>query len=197
MGNRSGFSLIEIMVVIVVLGVVATFAMPRTGRRSPLFQVDTAARSLVRDIELVRMRAMAAKRVVRVSFDEERAFYTAFMDVSPGRQGDLVETKEEVHASRIVARGSSGGKPGVKLGDGVVFATGEAGSGPGDLTAGDAIAFENDRVEFDAAGMVIPEGVGGVVFLAHEDDPSAVAAVTISGAGAVRAWRYRNGKWVQ
>jgi prepilin-type N-terminal cleavage/methylation domain-containing protein len=50
MGNRSGFSLIEIMVVIVVLGVVATFAMPRTGRRSPLFQVNTAARSLVRDI---------------------------------------------------------------------------------------------------------------------------------------------------
>ncbi len=197
MGSRSGFSLIEIMVVIVVLGVVATFALPRTGRRSPLFQVDTASRAMIRDIELVRMRAMAAKRLVRVQFDEEAGFYTAFMDVSPGRQGDIAETKEEAHASRIIARGSSGGIPGVKLEDGVVFGAGEAGSGPGDLATDDAIAFENERVEFDAAGMVVPEGSGGVVFLVHEDDPSAVAAVTISGAGAVRAWRYRNGEWVQ
>ncbi len=196
MSNRSGFSLIEIMVVMVVLGVVAAFAMPRTGRRSPLFQVDTAARSLVRDIELVRMRAMASKRMVRVQFDEQAGFYTAFLDMSPGRQGDIAETKEEAHASRIIARGSSSGIPGVKLRDGVVFGAGEAGSGPGELTTGDAIAFESDRVEFDAAGMVIPEGSGGVIFLMHEDDASAVAAVTISGAGALRAWRYRNGEWI-
>jgi hypothetical protein len=36
-----------------------------------------------------------------------------------------------------------------------------------------------------------------VIFLTHGDDPSAVAAVSISGAGAFRAWRHRNGTWGQ
>jgi prepilin-type N-terminal cleavage/methylation domain-containing protein len=193
--NRRGYTLIEMVVVMVMLAGVVAVAVPRGLKTSPQLQVDQAARGLTRDLETVRMRAIAAKRRVRISFVEGEAFYTAFMDVSPGRTGAIESTADEVHESRLVTRGSSGGVPGVSLTKGVVFGFGDAAAGPFGGPASDPITLEGDRVEFDSRGMIVPAGAGGVIFLTHEDDPSAVAAVSISGAGAFRAWRYRGGGW--
>lgn len=193
--ERSGYTVIELVVVMLMLGVIVAVALPRTITKSPRLQVDMAARALARDLEQVRMRAIASKRRVRVVFLESEGFYTAYMDVTGGRLGTISETSQEARASRLVARGSKGGVPGVELKNDVVFGAGDVVAGPLGSMVTDAITLEGDRVEFDAGGMVTPAGVGGVVFLAHEDEPSAVAAVTISGAGAFRAWRYRNGSW--
>ncbi|MGD2217944.1 MAG: prepilin-type N-terminal cleavage/methylation domain-containing protein [Gemmatimonadales bacterium] len=193
--DRRGYTLVEMIVIMVMLAVVVAVAVPRGLKTSPQLQVDLAARGLVRDLEKVRMRAIAAKRQVRFSFSEGEAFYTAYMDISPGRTGTIASTDEEVHESRLVARGSLGGVPGVDLPKGVVFGFGEATAGPLGGPASDPITLEGDVVEFDSRGMIVPAGTGGVILLAHEDDPSAVAAVSISGAGAFRAWRYRGGGW--
>lgn len=197
MGSRRGFSLIEMIVVMLLLGVVAAFAIPRSLKRSPQAQVDSAARALARDIELVRMRAIAAKRVVRVSFVVEEEAYTAYLDLSAERAGGIMGTEDEVRASRLLTRGSAGDVPGVELPRSVVFGTGSAASGPDGFATGDPVSLVGDQVQFDAGGMITPEGSGGVIYVMHEDAPTAVAAITISGAGAVRAWRYRDGSWIQ
>lgn len=194
--GRQGVSLIELVVVVVVLSVVAGLAVPRGLKTSTRSRVDTAARELARDLELVRMRAITAKRIVRVSFALTEDAYTAFMDVSDDRSGAIVGTPEEVAASRLLSRGRVSGLPGVVLPDGVVFGTGVATVGPEGMPATAAVTLEGDRVEFDAGGMVRPEGVGGAIYLVHEDDPQAVAAVTVSGAGAFRAWTYVGGRWI-
>ena len=36
---------------------------------------------------------------------------------------------------------------------------------------------------------------GGVILVVHEDDPSIVAAVTVTGSGAFRSWNWQDGKW--
>ena len=95
----------------------------------------------------------------------------------------------------MLTRGSSGGVAGVPLRKRVEFGTGLVSVGPQSFGASDAVGLDNDWVEFDARGMVNPAGTGGVIFLVHSDEPSAIAAVTISGASAFRAWRYRGGKW--
>lgn len=193
--DRRGYTLIEMVVVMVMLAVVVAVALPRGLKSSPQLQVDIAARGLTRDLEKVRMRAIAAKRRVRVSFIEGEGFYTAYLDITPGRTAAIEGSDEEVRESRLVARGSNGGVPGVELPSGVVFGFGDAMAGPFGGPASDPITLEGDRVEFDSRGMIVPAGTGGVIFLTHEDDPSAVAAVSISGAGAFRAWRYRGGGW--
>lgn len=141
------------------------------------------------------MRAIAAKRHVRVRFDQTGNFYTAFMDMTPGRLGIVAETVDEVRGARLQARGSVDDVPVVRLPRGVLFGSGAALSGPSGSDAADPIALDGDAVEFDARGMVAPPGVGGVVYLVHQDDRTAVAAVTISGAGAFRFWRYQVGIW--
>jgi len=144
------------------------------------------------------MRAIAAKRIVRVSFYPTKDFYAAFQDVTSERSGSITETSQEARASRFLVRGSRSGIPGAELIAKVEFGFGEASAGPLGASSGDPVVFEDDYVEFDARGMVRPRnGVrsGGAIFVTHEVDPSAVSAVTVSGSGAFRTWDYRDGKW--
>ena len=196
--NSQGFTLIEMVIVLMIFGLMAAVTIPRAMRVSPRQQVHQAARQVMRDLEASRMRAISAKRVVRMSFYASKDFYAAFMDVSKGRRGDIEESEEEARASRFLARASDSGIPGAELPNGVVFGSGSATAGPMGEAISDPIMFDSDLVEFDARGMVRPiNGVrsGGTILVVHEDDPSIVAAVTVTGSGAFRSWNWQDGKW--
>ncbi len=196
--RRTGFTIIEVVIVMLLAGVMAAIVLPRTMRRTPEQAVYQTARQLMRDLESARMRAIAAKRVVRVSFYVSKDFYAAFQDTTEELSGIIAETESESRAARLLSRGSSAGIPGVELPANISFGAGAATVGPLSSATSDPIDFQNDRIEFDARGMVRPvSGVrkGGAIFLYHADHPSAVSAVTVSGSGAVRTWRYHSGKW--
>jgi prepilin-type N-terminal cleavage/methylation domain-containing protein len=195
--KERGFTLIEMVVVIILLAVIASITVPRAIRVSPAQQVDRAARSLMRDLEQIRMGAIAAKRTMRVRFYESDAFYSAFIDMTADRSGTVSEVAEEVRASGLLTRGSKGGLPGVELLKGVRFGPGAATSSPLGGSIQGAIDVGADYLEFNARGLVIPDGGGGVIYLVHEEDPSAVSAITISGASAFRTFRLIEGAWVK
>jgi type II secretion system protein H len=196
--NRQGFTLIEMVIVMLLAGVMAAVAVPRALRTSPQQEVHKAARQIMRDLESARMRAIASKRVVRLSFYESREFYAAYQDVTGSRSGAISETEQEARASRFIARGNMGKIPGADLAKHVAFGSGLAKEGPFGSSLSDPITFKSDYVEFDVRGMVRPvDGVraGGVIVLTNEQDPSIVSAVTVTASGAFRAWDYRDGKW--
>ncbi len=196
--NRQGFTLIEMIIVMLLAGVMAAVTVPRAMRTTPTQEVHKMARQIMRDLESARMRAIASKRVVRVTFYESKSFYAAYQDVTSGRSGIISETEGEARASRFMPRGNMGKIPGADLEKRVDFGFGKATSGPLGSSSGDAVQFKNDYVEFDVRGMVRPvDGVrtGGAIFVTHELDPSVVSAVTVTGSGAFRTWDYRDGKW--
>jgi prepilin-type N-terminal cleavage/methylation domain-containing protein len=193
--DTQGVTLLELVVVALIIGVAASIALPRALHRTPRQELATAAKQLTRDLEQARTRALSAKRLVRVRFDASENFYTAFMDTTETRRGEIFEEAVEVHESRLVTHGSLGGLPGVELPKHVKFGAGSASAGPLGGATSDPVTLDSDRVEFNSRGMVIPLGTSGVIYLTHDEDPALVAAVTISGAGAFQTWQYRNGSW--
>ena len=75
LSGRRGFSLIELLTVITVMGIMMTIALPYM-RVSPQTKVRSAGRDLVRYLEVIRTRALSTKKSVRLTFDLADGSYT-------------------------------------------------------------------------------------------------------------------------
>jgi len=181
--NRAGFTLIEMLIVIVVMGIAMTIAIPRF-RASSKTKARQAATQLTADLEVARSTAMAHRATVRVVFDAGSNSYTGYLDFN--RDGIIAQStaeRDSLHAfgTRTLPTGASFGRAGQ------VDITNFAGAG--------AITFPTPQINFDGRGLSTPFGTRGVVYVQFADDTAAVAAVTVSGAGGVRLWTSEGGYW--
>lgn len=181
--NRAGFTLIEMLIVIVVMGLAMMIMVPRF-RVSEKTKARQAATQLAADLEVARSTAMAKRATVRVVFDATTNSYTGYLDFD--RDNVLAQSNAErdsLHAfgTRVLPTGASFGRAGQ------VDITNFAGAG--------AITFPTAQVDFDGRGLTTPFGTRGVVYLQFAGDTAAVAAVTVSGAGGVRLWTSEGGSW--
>jgi Tfp pilus assembly protein FimT len=175
-------TMMELLIVITMIGIMAAMVVPRL-RASPRRMVQESARQLSRDIELVRSRALGSKRTARIKLLGTTA-WIGYRDV----EGDAVISEVQAEADSMRGFGQRTLDPQVVLGRGSAPAI----SG---WPAGDPTSFASSRLDFRGNGMTQPFGTQGVVYLRHRDDPTVVAAVTITGAGSVRVWNYRGGSW--
>ena len=182
--TRKGFTLVEMLITISLISVLLAIAIPFM-RVSPTRQVRLAATQLSRDLEMTRTRAMSARQLVRISFDDKNLAYTGYADAND--DGKITETKVELDALRVF-----GGR---EFDPRIQFGRGNAGAVPGDTAGSGAITFPTDYVEFNPRGVTVPFGTRGAVYLVHNDDPDAVAAVAVTGSGSVKLWVYRGGTW--
>ena len=73
-----GFSLIELIVVLALLGLVVLVGMPALDDWLERYRVRTAAQNLAADMQLQRMRAVSRNRQHRITFDAANSQYTLF-----------------------------------------------------------------------------------------------------------------------
>jgi prepilin-type N-terminal cleavage/methylation domain-containing protein len=184
MPRRPGFTLIEVITVMAIMGIMMAIAVPRFRRNETQAVVSTAVQ-LTRDLEAVRARALGARRMVRVSFNETARSYSWIMDVN----GDSLFDGTDSSSAGVGMIGSR------TLDDAVVF--GRPG-GAMDLPlypGNGAIALDSTAtITFDDRGLTFPPRTSGAVYLTGTN-ANAGAAVSISGAGSFRAWQLRNGVW--
>jgi type IV fimbrial biogenesis protein FimT len=66
--QHRGFTLVELMITISIIGILGLLVVPGILNYLPAYRVNSAAKSLATEMNLVRMRAIAHNRVHRVAF---------------------------------------------------------------------------------------------------------------------------------
>lgn len=69
---RSAFTMVEMMVVILLIGVVVSYFLPRLNRRSPALEWSSILRDLDNLIVFTRQEAIAHQKVYRLAFKSNR-----------------------------------------------------------------------------------------------------------------------------
>ena len=106
MASASAFTLIEILVVVVILGIAAAIVVPAIGSRSDL-KATSAARMIMADLIYAQNRSIAQQKMHWVRFDAVNEQYEVLEQISPGP----VYIKHPVEAQDFIVKiGGTGTK---------------------------------------------------------------------------------------
>jgi prepilin-type N-terminal cleavage/methylation domain-containing protein len=171
--NSQGVTLVELMIVVAVIGIMATITAPSLVSGLPTYRIKAAVRDCTTQLRNARSLAIKDKRDVVVSFDPDKDFY-----VVDGRKFPLAGSLEE------------------KYGSGVRFGSGAATTGVNDESIpSDGISLNDGSLTFTSRGMAdfgVGAANGAIYFTNNRED---AYAITLNVAGAVTLRRWRVNEW--
>ncbi len=88
MRKKSGFTIIELMVVIAIISILATLAIPNFFTWRPKRQLSAATKDVFAVMQYARSRALKDNASVGLLFDKANETYTVFVDNGAGANAD-------------------------------------------------------------------------------------------------------------
>ena len=89
--HQHGFSLVECLIVLTVLGILAGAAIPTYMNQLPKYRLGGAARQVMSDLLTARRRAISQHHAVQVTFTDQNT-YTIWADINHNRDVDEGES---------------------------------------------------------------------------------------------------------
>jgi type IV fimbrial biogenesis protein FimT len=93
---QSGFTLIEMMIVIGVIGILSAFAIPNFISSLPDYRLRSATRDIVSCMQEAKLRAVKENTQVVVIFDQNNESYVSFIDSVPAGGNWALDGTEKI-----------------------------------------------------------------------------------------------------
>ena len=179
---ESGYSLVEIMIVVLLIGVIAGMAVPVTSYMINQSKNDSGIVAALGAVETARDRAIAERRNFELTFVMPNIIRLVREEV-PGPATTIVSEFVLENGQEFVKFGSVPDTPDLF---GASSAISFSGTAP--------VMFTSDGSLVDSNGDVI----NGSVFLGLPGQPDSARAITIFGvSGLTRTWKWRGSKWFE
>jgi prepilin-type N-terminal cleavage/methylation domain-containing protein len=168
-----GFSLLELLIVIVILAIVAAFAIPSALNSLRAYKLHSDAAALAAQMNVARFRATSQFTPYRLSISTANGTYT-------------VERLSTSYGSPVAELGP------VNIYSGNAFVTANPGGStyPGTITGGTAVTnfyFNTRGMPVDNTGNPIANG-GAVIYLTNNAGLTDAVAATLGGRIGVYNW---------
>jgi type IV fimbrial biogenesis protein FimT len=184
-GKKSGFSLIELLVVIVIFTILAAIAIPAFSNWMPSYRLRQAARDVYSNLQRAKVNAIKSNTEWRIYFDDTVNPGRYFLCSGPGADGnwnnppalggdDVVDMTFDLSVYQDVDFGNGSAATGI---DGWVF--------------GSPISYANPVTGFTSRGTV---DLTGYVYLANSRG-TVIGVGTPSPAGVVVLKKFTGAAW--
>lgn len=106
--NSSGFTLIEMVITAVVLGIIAAMAVPDFFRAMQKVKLTAATRGIISDLRWARSHSISSRTQVGLNFNFNNKTYCVFLDTDNPGNFQYSATKDSVVKSCSIADLGSG-----------------------------------------------------------------------------------------
>jgi prepilin-type N-terminal cleavage/methylation domain-containing protein len=174
--NERAFTVIELMIVLVMLGILATLSMEGYKTWLASHQLQGVSSILVSDLRLTQQQAVTTRKKSWIRFEPEQSGYSIWIaDENP--EGRLLRQIPLPGPVRF------GAGPGVK----------GPPSDPAEITETDGITFRDNQVLFMPSGGL---GTGaGTIYITDDPKWTGTRAITVTVAGHVRHYVWTGRDW--
>jgi prepilin-type N-terminal cleavage/methylation domain-containing protein len=181
--SERGFTLIEMMMGVSIIGILGTMALFQIGSARPAIVADGAMRTVIAQLNLARETAVTQRRQIDVVCDETRHVLRLVRRDLPEGTTVLSETPFEGGVRFGLPQSLSEDTPD-KFGKTSPVAFGSA----------ETVAFNSDGMLTDGLGNLL----NGTIFLMVPNVTGSLRAVTVLGSiGRVRGYRWNGTAWTR
>jgi prepilin-type N-terminal cleavage/methylation domain-containing protein len=179
---QSGYSLVELMVVIVLMTIAAGIAVPLSSQMLSVSRADSATVAALTAVDMAHDRAVAERRNIEMTFVNPNRIQLERQEV-PGPGKTLIAEYFLENGQQFL---KFSGVPDTPDAFGASSAITFSGTAP--------FMFTSDGSLVDSNGDV----VNGTIFIGKPGDTKTARAITVFGVtGLSHAWKWRGGSWME
>ena len=202
--NESGFTIMDALIVVAIIGVLSAIAIPKMVSQRRLFRTSAVSRELGAQMRYARQRAMSSRQAYTFQYDQTNNLIRIIGPIpsGPAAIADLSYPNNS-GSSVVLSIPITGGLPSSELSEGIpttstglpagapTIPTGALGDGVSrtTLTSGRLnITFQPDGSVIDSTGAPANKGL---FFFNNKAAQQTAQAITVIGAsGRIKVWRY-------
>jgi len=166
--NPSGFTLIELMVVVIIIGIILLLVVPNFAQMQRKARIRAGAQAIAQDFRQIRERALSVSQEFEIVSPNDRQYEVR------NPLGDTIRYKLGQTTGGNLRFATTGGVP-----------QAPGGNGPPPIGGWD---FPGGSLKFRGRG----DATNGVVYIT---DGSNNFAIHVNSLGNVKVYRYENGSW--